>query len=65
MFHSWDFLEDTYVYTFKVTDLSPNIGLFWYYFIEVFKAFRNFYIFSFQYHAFIYAIPLYLRLGYD
>jgi phosphatidylinositol glycan class U len=64
MFHSWDFLWDTYGFVLLVSDLSPNIGLFWYYFTEIFKHFQKFYVFSFQYHVFLYAIPLYLRLGF-
>jgi len=62
MFQSWDFFFDTYGFNMMVTDLSPNIGLFWYFFTEVFKHYRLFYIFSYQFHSFLYAIPLYIRL---
>ncbi|KAF2076361.1 hypothetical protein CYY_002318 [Polysphondylium violaceum] len=59
---SWEFLSKTYGFTLFVEDLTPNIGLFWYYFIEVFDHFRNFFLFIFQYHVFIYCIPLAIRL---
>ncbi|KYQ96817.1 GPI transamidase subunit PIG-U family protein [Tieghemostelium lacteum] len=62
LFNSWDFIEKVYGFTFFVEDLTPNIGLFWYYFIEVFDHFRNFFLFIFQYHIFIYTIPLGFRL---
>jgi len=62
MLNSWDFLMDTFGFNMAVTDLSPNIGLFWYFFTEVFKHYRLFYLFAYQYHAFFYSIPLYLRL---
>jgi len=58
----WGFIMNSYVNVFMVQDLTPNIGLFWYFFMEVFPHFRNFFIFAYQYHPFIYAIPLYIRL---
>ncbi|KAM9980345.1 hypothetical protein ACTFIZ_006593 [Dictyostelium cf. discoideum] len=60
--NSWEFFEKSYKFTFFVEDLTPNIGLFWYYFIEVFDHFRNLFLFIFQYHVFIYCIPLAIRL---
>ncbi|GAM23439.1 hypothetical protein SAMD00019534_066140, partial [Acytostelium subglobosum LB1] len=62
LLNSWEFIEKCYWFTFLVEDLTPNIGLFWYYFIEVFEHFRNFFLFIFQYHVFIYTIPLAIRL---
>jgi phosphatidylinositol glycan class U len=44
------------------SDLQPNIGLFWYYFTEIFTHFRAFFLFVFQYHLFVYFIPLTWRL---
>jgi len=63
MFHSWEFLGDTYGFNVLVSDLTPNIGVFWYFFTEVFKHYRLFYLFAYQYHAFLYAIPLYFRIS--
>ena len=45
-----------------VQDLTPNIGLHWYFFIEMFDHFRNFFILVFQAHLACYAIPVCLKL---
>jgi len=60
---SWSFLRETYGFTMLVEELTPNIGLFWYYFVEVFEHFRNFFLFALQFNVFIYAIPLSMRLS--
>jgi hypothetical protein len=33
-----------------VPDLTPNVGLFWYFFMEIFDHFKSFFLFIFQYH---------------
>ena len=43
-------------------DLTPNVGLWWYFFIEMFDSFRSFFLVVFQLHLLIYVIPLTLRL---
>ena len=59
------FIECTYMFTLKVPDLVPNLGLFWYFFTEMFDHFRTFFTFVFQINAFIYAIPMTIRLRHD
>eukprot|EP01132_Coremiostelium_polycephalum_P004123 gene4123-5159_t len=54
LFDSWEFIPKCYGFTLFVEDLTPNI--------EVFEHFRNFFLFIFQYHVFIYTIPLAIRL---
>ena len=44
-----------------VPDLTPNIGLFWYFFTEAFEHFRVFFLCVFQINAFIYVLPLSVR----
>lgn len=44
-----------------VPDLTPNIGLFWYFFTEAFEHFRIFFLCVFQINAFIYVLPLSVR----
>jgi phosphatidylinositol glycan class U len=61
---SWSFVRETVLFTLLVPDLSPNVGLFWYLFTEVFEQYKNFFLFAYQYHVFIYCIPLYVRLRY-
>ena len=60
---SWDFLQSTYGFILNVPDLTPNIGVFWYFFTEMFEHFRLFFICVFQIHAFIYVVPLTFRLA--
>lgn len=44
-------------------DLQPNIGLFWYFFTEMFEHFRPLFLFSFQLNATIlYLVPLTIKL---
>ncbi|XP_029632299.1 phosphatidylinositol glycan anchor biosynthesis class U protein [Salmo trutta] len=43
-------------------DLTPNIGLFWYFFAEMFEYFRLFFICVFQINVFFYTIPLSIKL---
>lgn len=45
----------------KVPDLTPNIGLFWYFFTEMFDHFYLFFTYVFQLNPFIYVIPLAIR----
>ncbi|CAB1314490.1 unnamed protein product, partial [Coregonus sp. 'balchen'] len=45
---SWDFLSSVYGFILCVPDLTPNIGLFWYFFAEMFEHFRLFFICVFQ-----------------
>ena len=62
MENSWEFLRSTYGFLLTVSDLAPNVGIFWYFFTEVFDHFRTFFVFVFQMHAFIYVAPMTIRL---
>ena len=44
-----------------VPDLTPNVGLFWYFFTEAFEHFRVFFLCVFQINAFLYVLPLSVR----
>mmetsp|Transcript_303 Transcript_303/g.810 ORF Transcript_303/g.810 Transcript_303/m.810 type:complete len:266 (-) Transcript_303:311-1108(-) len=59
---SWDFLQAVYGFVVTVPDLMPNVGLFWYFFMEIFEHFKPFFLFLFQYHIAVYPIPLAMRL---
>jgi len=58
---SWEWIQEVYGFILDAPDLTPNIGLFWYYFTEAFMHFRPFFIFVFQYHPVIYVLPLTIR----
>lgn len=45
-----------------MSDLTPNMGLFWYFFTEMFEHFRIFFLWVFQLNAFFYCIPLTIKL---
>lgn len=57
----WTFLHAVYRPIFMVSDLTPNIGLFWYFFAEMFQHFEALFLAAFQINSFIYAVPLTLR----
>ncbi|OBZ81750.1 Phosphatidylinositol glycan anchor biosynthesis class U protein [Choanephora cucurbitarum] len=59
---SWDFFTATYGIILFVSDLTPNIGMFWYFFIEIFDQFRSFFMVVFQFHTFIFTIPICIKL---
>ncbi|XP_054711702.1 phosphatidylinositol glycan anchor biosynthesis class U protein-like [Uloborus diversus] len=59
---SWNFLLSTYGFTLSFPDLTPNIGLFWYFFTEMFEHFRIFFLCTFQLNVFVYTAPLAIRL---
>lgn len=58
MGNSWVFLRSTYWFSLKVQDLTPNIGMFWYFFTEVFENFLDFFTWTFQINSFIHVVPL-------
>jgi GPI-anchor transamidase subunit U len=59
---SWDFLERTYGIQLTLTDLTPNVGLWWYFFIEIFDSFRGFFLSLFWLHLLSYVGGLPIRL---
>ncbi|KAI1285349.1 Phosphatidylinositol glycan anchor biosynthesis class U protein [Halotydeus destructor] len=58
----WDFVDSTFGFLLTVPDLTPNIGVYWYFFTEMFDHFRSFFLWTFQINAFIFAIPLGIAL---
>ena len=47
---SWEFISSTYGIHLLLPDLTPNIGLWWYFFIEMFDSFREFFLGVFWLH---------------
>jgi phosphatidylinositol glycan class U len=60
--NSWEFLRSTYGVHLMLPDLTPNVGLWWYFFTEMFDSFRDFFLCVFQLHLFIYVAPMCIRL---
>lgn len=46
----WEFMSATYGFHLLVPDLTPNSGLWWYFFIEMFDSFRAFFLGVFWLH---------------
>ncbi|CAG9765690.1 unnamed protein product [Ceutorhynchus assimilis] len=58
----FSFVKNVYGCILSVPDLQPNIGLFWYFFTEMFDHFRELFIYSFQINTTIlYLVPLSIR----
>ncbi|KAK5657017.1 hypothetical protein OQA88_3542 [Cercophora sp. LCS_1] len=59
---SWEFLPNTYGVQLTLSDLTPNIGLWWYFFIEMFDSFRSFFLAVFWLHLSCYVGGLTIRI---
>ncbi|KAI8987491.1 GPI transamidase subunit PIG-U [Mycotypha africana] len=59
---TWDFIKATYGIIIFVFDLTPNVGMFWYFFIEIFDQFRSFFMVVFQFHTFIFTAPICIKM---
>uniref|UniRef100_A0A0R3RU97 Phosphatidylinositol glycan anchor biosynthesis class U protein n=1 Tax=Elaeophora elaphi TaxID=1147741 RepID=A0A0R3RU97_9BILA len=59
---NWNYIDSTYKFLLDVRDLTPNVGIFWYFFIEVFNHFRRFFLWVFQINVLVYLVPLSLTL---
>lgn len=63
---NWDFIADTFGFILQVNDQQPNVGVFWYFFMEMFEHFRLLFIFSYQINVTIlYFIPLTIKFRKD
>ncbi|EGU11791.1 putative GPI transamidase component PIG-U [Rhodotorula toruloides ATCC 204091] len=54
----WEFLSSAYGVILTIPGLTPNIGLAWYFFIEMFDHFRSFFLVIFALHPLVYVAPL-------
>lgn len=59
---SWTFIPSVYLTHLQLPDLTPNAGLWWYFFIEMFDPFRAFFLGVFWLHMLSYSVPFCLRL---
>lgn len=59
---SWEFIPSTYGVHLLMPDLTPNSGLWWYFFIEMFDSFREFFLGVFWLHMSSYVGGLTLRI---
>ena len=59
---TWEYLASTYGVHLLLPDLTPNVGLWWYFFIEMFDSFREFFLGVFWLHLGGYVGALCIRL---
>ncbi|KAI9706567.1 MAG: hypothetical protein M1836_003574 [Candelina mexicana] len=59
---SWEFMSSTYGIQLLLPDLTPNVGLWWYFFIEMFDSFREFFLGVFWLHLASYVGGLTFRV---
>ena len=59
---SWEFVSSTYGIQLTLNDLTPNVGLWWYFFIEMFDSFRGFFLGVFWLHLSSYVGGLSIRI---
>jgi phosphatidylinositol glycan class U len=59
---SFTFLHSLYLTPLSLPDLTPNPGLWWYFFTEMFDAFRSFFLGVFWLHMLAYSVPFTMRL---
>ncbi|KAF8904977.1 GPI transamidase subunit PIG-U [Mucidula mucida] len=60
---SW--VPQTWGATLTLPDLTPNPGLWWYFFTEMFDHFRPFFLMVFSVHLLIYIAPICIKFQYD
>lgn len=60
---SLGFLDATYGTIIRFKKIAPNVGLWWYFFTEIFDFFHDFYIAVFNLYTLIFVIPLTLRFN--
>lgn len=58
-----EMFKSTYGFILTVEDLSPNIGVLWYFFAEVFDFFRDFFLIVFHINILFMISPLAIRLN--
>ena len=57
----WKHLHSVYGFILTVPELTPNMGIFWYFFTEMFDHFRLFFICTFQINLLLYVAPLSIK----
>ncbi|KAK9103399.1 hypothetical protein Sjap_020653 [Stephania japonica] len=59
----FEMFRRTYGFILAIEDLSPNIGVLWYFFAEVFDFFRDFFLIVFHVNILFMILPLAMRLN--
>ncbi|OBZ71406.1 GPI transamidase component GAB1 [Grifola frondosa] len=62
---NWSWVEKTWGAPLLLPDLTPNPGLWWYFFTEMFDHFRPFFLMVFSVHLLIYVLPICIKFQHD
>ncbi|KAI0632021.1 PIG-U-domain-containing protein [Trametes polyzona] len=62
---NWLWVEKTWGASLTLPDLTPNPGLWWYFFTEMFDHFRPFFLMVFSVHLLIYVAPICIKFQHD
>ncbi|KAI0714022.1 PIG-U-domain-containing protein [Cerioporus squamosus] len=62
---NWNWVEKTWGASLTLPDLTPNPGLWWYFFTEMFDHFRPFFLMVFSVHLLIYVVPICIKFQHD
>ncbi|KAG9039770.1 hypothetical protein FRB95_007197 [Tulasnella sp. JGI-2019a] len=61
----WHWTGRTWGALLSLPDLTPNPGLWWYFFTEMFDHFRPFFLVAFSMHLLIYVAPICIKFHHD
>jgi len=61
----WDWVYRTWGTGLLLPDLTPNPGLWWYFFTEMFDHFRPYFLMVFAVHLLIYVVPVCIKFRHD
>lgn len=59
--NSFSYMELVYGTIIKLRKITPNLGLWWYFFTEIFDFFNNFFLGIFNLYTFIFFVPVTIR----
>ncbi|KAH8119057.1 PIG-U-domain-containing protein [Phellopilus nigrolimitatus] len=62
---NWSWVVKTWGTGLLLPDLTPNPGLWWYFFTEMFDHFRPFFLMVFSMHLLIYVVPICTKFQHD
>jgi len=62
---SWSWVSQSWGSVLTLPDLTPNPGLWWYFFTEMFDHFRPFFLMVFSAHLLIYVVPVCIKFQHD
>ncbi|GME73165.1 unnamed protein product [Ambrosiozyma monospora] len=63
--NSFNFIKLNYTSIIQFKKITPNLGIWWYFFTEIFEFFNNFYLMVFNLYSFIFIIPLTIKFADD